>query len=31
MSKVMQGINLILGTDHLKQFGVKLDGQQDTI
>jgi len=25
MPKVMQGIDLILGMDHLKQFGVKLD------
>jgi len=31
MPKVMQGIDLILGMDHLKQFGVKLDYQRDTI
>ena len=31
MPKVMQGIDLILGMDHLKQFGVKLDCQRDTI
>jgi citrate lyase gamma subunit len=31
MPKVMQGIDLILGMDHLKQFGVKLNCQRDTI
>jgi predicted ribosome quality control (RQC) complex YloA/Tae2 family protein len=31
MPKVMQGIDLILDMDHLKQFGVKLDCQRDTI
>ena len=31
MPKVMQGIDLNLGMDHLKQFGVKLDCQRDTI
>ena len=29
--KVMQGIDLISGMDRLKQFGVKLDCQRDTI
>jgi hypothetical protein len=29
MPKVMQGIDLILGMDHVKQFGVKLDCQRD--
>jgi len=27
----MQGIDLILGMDHLKQFGVELNCQRDTI
>jgi len=31
MPKVMQGIDLILGMDHLKQFGVKLYCRRDTI
>ena len=31
MPKVMQGIDLILGINHLQQFGVKLDCQRDTI
>ena len=31
MPKVMQGIDLILGMDHLKQFGVELNCQRDTI
>ena len=31
MPKVMQGIDLILDMDHLKQFGVKLNCQRDTI
>ena len=31
MPKVMQGIDLILGMDHLKQFDMKLDCQRNTI
>jgi hypothetical protein len=31
MPEVMQGIDLILGMDHLKQFGVELNCQRDTI